>query len=114
RSSPSYGVSSPPLKKYVTCGYFSVSATCSWRSCRAAITAPIVVAGRSGANATGYGQPSSYSVILAELVERRRRERQRDLPHPIGPEVQSQHRVAGADPCVIGADQGRRDELVGL
>src|ERR1700679_617827 len=29
RSSPSYGVSSPPLKKYVTCGYFSVSATCS-------------------------------------------------------------------------------------
>ena len=24
------GVSSPPPKKYVTCGYFSVSATCSW------------------------------------------------------------------------------------
>src|SRR5215218_204983 len=27
RRSPAYGVSSPPLKKYVTCGYFSVSAT---------------------------------------------------------------------------------------
>ena len=28
---PRTGCSSPPLKKYVTCGYFSVSATCSWR-----------------------------------------------------------------------------------
>src|ERR1700730_5341511 len=26
RSSPVYGVSTPPLKKYVTCAYFSVSA----------------------------------------------------------------------------------------
>ena len=34
RSSPGYGCSSPPLKKYVTCAYFSVSATCSWRSPR--------------------------------------------------------------------------------
>ncbi len=31
RSSPGNGVSTPPLKKYVTCGYFSVSAMRSWR-----------------------------------------------------------------------------------
>ena len=31
RSSPSNGSSRPPLKKNVTCAYFSVSATCSWR-----------------------------------------------------------------------------------
>ena len=31
RSSPGYGVSTPPLKKYVTWAYFSVSATWNWR-----------------------------------------------------------------------------------
>ena len=31
RSSPGNGSSTPPLKKYVTCAYFSVSATWSWR-----------------------------------------------------------------------------------
>ena len=31
RRSPAHSSSRPPLKKYVTCAYFSVSATCSWR-----------------------------------------------------------------------------------
>jgi hypothetical protein len=65
RSSPSYGVSSPPLKKYVTCAYFSVSATCSCDIPRAARTLASVTDGRAGGKATGYGQPSSYSVIVA-------------------------------------------------
>ena len=62
RTSPSYGSSSPPLKKYVTCGYFSVSETCSCVSPRSAISFASVISGRSGGKATGYGQPSSYSV----------------------------------------------------
>ena len=58
----------PPLKKYVTWGYFSVSATCSWRPPAAAITCGSVTAGCAGANATGYGHPSSYSVIVVYRV----------------------------------------------
>jgi hypothetical protein len=53
------------LKKYVTCGYFSVSATWSWRAPESARTVDNVVEGCSGGNATGYGQPSSYWVIVA-------------------------------------------------
>ena len=58
RRSPSSGASSPPLKKYVTCAYFSVSATCSCEIPARASVSASVVAGRSGGNATGYGQPS--------------------------------------------------------
>jgi len=32
RCSPGNSFSSPPLKKYVTCAYFSVSAMRSWRT----------------------------------------------------------------------------------
>src|SRR3954469_15949214 len=64
RTSPGYGSSTPPLKKYVTCGYFSVSATCSWARRAAAATWAIVMLGRSGGNTIGYGQPSSYSVNI--------------------------------------------------
>ena len=53
RTSPSYGFSSPPLKKYVTCGYFSVSATCSWPLPSREMTSPIVSAGRLGGKTTG-------------------------------------------------------------
>ena len=72
RRSPAYGVSSPPLKKYVTCGYFSVSATCSCVAPRSASTCESVTVGRSGGNATGYGQPSWYSVIVSVALDRRR------------------------------------------
>ena len=61
---PSYGSSSPPLKKYVTCGYFSVSATCSCARPASAITFPIVIAGRCGGNTTGKLQSSSYCVSV--------------------------------------------------
>src|SRR5437660_471441 len=40
RSSPGYGCSRPPLRKYVTCGYFSVSAMRSWVRPAAAAISP--------------------------------------------------------------------------
>ena len=66
RRSPSSGRSFPPPKKYVTCGYFSVSATCSCRPPRAAITRGRVTVGRAGRNATGrlaWAPPYSVSVV---------------------------------------------------
>ena len=51
----------PPLKKYVTCAYFSVSATWNWRQ-----PASENVSAReracSGGKATSTGRPASYSV----------------------------------------------------
>src|SRR5206468_7199708 len=59
RSSPGQGVSTPPLKKYVTCAYFSVSATWNWR--QPAFDAASASDGTgSGGNATRTGRPSSY------------------------------------------------------
>ena len=63
RSSPGQAASTPPLKKYVTWAYFSVSATWNcvqpasenaWASDRAS----------SGPKATSTGRPDSYSVIV--------------------------------------------------
>ena len=51
RSSPGYKASTPPLKKYVTCAYFSVSAIRSWARPRFARTSPNVFATDWGANA---------------------------------------------------------------
>ena len=53
RRSPSSARSLPPPKKYVTCGYFSVSATCSWRPPCAAMTRGSVTVGRIGEKMTG-------------------------------------------------------------
>src|SRR3954469_18537825 len=65
RTSPGYGSSSPPLKKYVTCGYFSVSATCSCGKPASETTCARVTDGRDGGNTIGNGHPSSYSVKAA-------------------------------------------------
>src|SRR6188508_2708573 len=63
RSSPGHGVSTPPLKKYVTWAYFSVSAT--W-NCRQPASLMAWASDRavSGGNATSTGSASSYSVIV--------------------------------------------------
>src|SRR5690349_6237878 len=63
RSSPGQAASTPPLKKYVTWAYFSVSATWNWRQ-----PASLIVCASdravSGGNATATPRPSSYSVIV--------------------------------------------------
>ena len=61
--SPGHGLSTTPLKKYVTWAYFSVSAT--W-NCRqpASLIACASDQAVSGGNATSTGRPSSYSVIV--------------------------------------------------
>ena len=51
RSSFGNGASRPPFRKYVTCAYFSVSATWSWRQ-PASATAPARQGTTSGGNAT--------------------------------------------------------------
>jgi hypothetical protein len=52
----------------VTCGYFSVSATCSWARPCSAISLPIVMAGRCGGNTTGNSQSSSYRVSVVYIA----------------------------------------------
>ena len=65
RSSPVNGCSRPPLKKYVTCAYFSVSAQRSCRRPARAITSPNESATTSFGNATGRPRAASYSVMHA-------------------------------------------------
>ena len=48
-----------------------------------------------------------------DLGELRIAQRQRDLAHPVGPEVERDHGVARADAGLLADDRGR-DELVGL
>ncbi len=65
RSSPAYGTSMPPLKKYVTCAYFSVSAVRSdVRPCSASVSATMRAID-CGANATGTVNVWSYDVMVA-------------------------------------------------
>ena len=65
----------PPLKKKVTCAYFSVSAI---RNCRSPLSATISpkVAGKSnGGNATGRSNFSLYWVIVTNAARAGARER---------------------------------------
>ena len=104
---PAPGCSSPPPKKYVTCGYFSVSATCSCRPPVAAITfgqrdlrARRRERHRVGPARLVLGERhvalDRLGAAAVDVVERRIGERQRDLAHPVGAEVERDDRVARA------------------
>ena len=84
------------------------------------MTALMVICGRSGVNAIGYGhhrvpdrsgQPVTVTAI--EIREAGLGQRPCDLPHPVGTEVQADDRVPGTDQGLV-ADQDRRDELIRL
>src|SRR5450759_955006 len=63
RSSPGHGSSRPPLKKYVTWAYFSVSAT--WNCVQPALLmAPASDGTTSGPKTTFTGRLASYAVIV--------------------------------------------------
>ena len=64
RSSPGYGVSTPPLKKYVTCAYFSVSAVRNMVRPWSDSTWATISDSTIGPNAIGKGKVSSYWVIV--------------------------------------------------
>ncbi len=64
RASPGPGSSRPPLKKNVTCGYFSVSAARSCVRPARETTSPSVSARSSFANATGIEKAWLYDVIV--------------------------------------------------
>ena len=132
RSSPGHAVSMPPLKKYVTWAYFSVSATWNWRQPG--------LAERLGQRARGLGRerdedrqallvlghrhdeeilraPDGPRATSVEPVERRAvGERVGQLPRAVGAEVQVDDRVtvqrAASAPSTV--DDRRHDELVGL
>ena len=107
RSSPAFGVSAPPLKKNVTCAYFSVSAMCSCRRPASASTSASTLLGQ----VLGEGdRRRDRRVVLGEAdeahagndgplepVERRVDERARDLARPVGAEVEEDDRVAVLD-----------------
>ena len=59
-SSPSEGISTPPLKKYVTCGYFSVSAVRYCLSPCSETIWPMKLFNDSGGNATCTERLASY------------------------------------------------------
>ena len=114
------GASSPPLKKYVTCGYFSVSATCSWRAPArgehlARASSPGARAGtRPGRaspprtrSASRSARPTAGAAAV-DLAEAGLGQRARDLAHPVGAEVERDHAVAGADPRLVADDRRLR------
>ena len=121
RVSPAFGVSAPPLRKNVTCAYFSVSAMWSWRRPCSARTSARTCSGRSLGNATGAGIVGSYSVRhtkrscgtdrALEALERRVGERARDLAGAVRAEVEEDERVAVAQ--AARRDDRGHDELVG-
>ena len=65
-SSPGKGISTPPLKKYVTWGYFSVSAVLYCLSPFSEIIWPIKLFRDSGGNATLTGKLGSYWVKVTK------------------------------------------------
>ena len=65
-SSPAYGSSTPPLKKNVTCAYFSVSAIRSWVKPALLIISPSPFETLSGGYATVTFKPSSYCAIVTK------------------------------------------------
>src|SRR5574341_133504 len=67
RSSFGNGCSTPPLKKNVTCGYFSVSAVWNCRIPAWEMTSETPHASEKGGNAIGYGKVSSYCVMVASV-----------------------------------------------
>src|SRR3989338_8327324 len=69
RSSIGNGFSLPPLKKYVTCAYFSVSAMWSCRIFCLLITSVIVFFSFFSGNAVGHSSFfGSYIVIVASVT----------------------------------------------
>src|SRR2546430_5167015 len=64
RFSPGTASSRPPLKKYVTCACFSVSAVCSWRTPCSASTSARTMSTLCSEKATGKSKSSRYFVIV--------------------------------------------------
>ena len=111
RVSPGRSASTPPLKKYVTWAYFSVSATCSCRRPCSASTSASVSATVCSAKTTG-------AVELVAVARHRRQvdagvdQQPRELPAAVRAEVEEDRGVARLDPR-RALDHDRLDELVG-
>ena len=110
RLSPGFSSSAPPLKKYVTCAYFSVSATWSWRNPCSASTACERLGhdllGEHGRAVLVVGVPGHR-----RQVEARVEQDARELPGPVRPEVEEDHAVTRLD-ARRALDHDRLDELV--
>ena len=96
RVSPSHSASSPPLKKYVTCAYFSVSAACSWRmpaplSISASVSAHLLLRERDRRRDV-LGVPRHRRQVDARLEQP-----PRELAAAVGPEVEEDRRVDRRD-----------------
>ena len=126
RSSPGNSVSRPPLKKNVTCAYFSVSAM---RSCFRPASATVRRRCRSdprGGNSVARKRLSSseYSAspsaaakrdapVAREAGEIRVEQGAGDLAHAVGAEIGEEHAVAVLHAAIV-AERGRQHELVAL
>ena len=112
RVSPSHSRSSPPLKKYVTCAYFSVSATWSWRApaLREHLGERVLDAlllERDGAREVRAvaGHRRQVDPGLEQPL--------RELARTVGPEVEEDRRVPGRVEARPPGEDDRLDELVG-
>ena len=124
RSSPGQAASTPPLKKYVTWAYFSVSATWNWRQPRPGDDlgkarhddrrvghldrqARLVLGQRhdGGAGRVGAAVERLKSVVDEGVGQ---------LAGAVGAEVEVDDDVAVADATVHAGDERRPDELVVL
>ena len=112
RFSPGHASSTPPLKKYVTCAYFSVSA--AW-SCRSPALRDdlgerlghVLLGEGDGAGDVVRGSGSSSS------GRRRARAAAGELAAAVGPEVEEDRGVARRIEARPAAEHDRLDELVG-
>ena len=123
RSSPGQAASTPPLKKYVTCAYFSVSATWNcvqpaslkaWASDRASSgpkatsdrQADLVLAHRDDEEVRrAPARPAG--LVRSKRVERGLGQRVGELPGAVGAEVDVDDRVAVPQRAVRAVDHGR-------
>ena len=111
RVSPGHSSSTPPLKKYVTCAYFSVSATWSWRapaaaSVSASVHRHLLLAERD--RHVEVGRVARHRRYVEPFVD----ELGRELPASVGAEVEQDRRIVRPEggPAV---DDHRLEELIG-
>ena len=108
RVSPGNSSSRPPLKKYVTCAYFSVSAACSWRTPCSASTSAITIS-------TSLLREADREVeVLAVFRHRRQVDAELDRASRDSCRPRSGRKLKKIAVSVAGSRRGRPSSTIGL
>ena len=134
RSSPGNGFSTPPLKKYVTCAYFSVSATRRFLNSSSVKTLARMCSSFSGPEHVAQPRPGFFVLGhaderqifrargIGELVEAGFDKRFGDLAGAVGAEIKEDHGIVIANQAArhgrfarrgLGGDHCGEHEFIG-